>query len=59
MKKTTTKKVQRAARKKHVIAIKEPVAVITIHDPEPVLEVIVHDPTLLERTMAWLKENFS
>jgi hypothetical protein len=42
-----------------VIAIKEPVAVITIHDPEPVLEVIVHDPTLLERTMAWLKENFS
>ena len=38
---------------------------IVVHDPEPVLEVtvhdeaIAHDPTFVERTLTWLKENFS
>lgn len=53
--------------KKPKIAVKETVPAkkrkavtkIIVHNPEPVVEVIVHDPTFLERTVAWLKENFS
>lgn len=46
---------------KKVVAAKKRKAVtkIVVHNPDPVVEVIVHDPTFLERTVAWLKENFS
>ena len=44
---------------KKAVAKKKAVTKIVVHDPDPVVEVIVHDPTFLERTVAWLKENFS
>jgi hypothetical protein len=44
---------------KKAVKKRKAVTKIVVHDPEPVVEVIVHDPTLLERTVAWLKENFS
>jgi hypothetical protein len=46
---------------KKAVATKKKAAVtkIIVHNPDPVVEVVVHDPNFLERTVAWLKENFS
>jgi hypothetical protein len=45
--------IKKAAKKR------KPITKIVVHNPDPVVEVVVHDPTFLEKTLAWLKENFS